>query len=330
MRFESGWYLLLLILPFLIYFYHQRWFPISQGSLRFSDLSLIQKRQKDWKTEWARYSPLLRLILLSFFIIALARPQTGQSYEEYLTEGIDIVMAIDASGSMMAEDFDPKNRLDVAKQKVIEFIKGRKGDRIGMVVFGEESFTLCPLTLDYAFLSKRVEELHIGVVPEEKTAIGMGIANALNRLRSSHAKSKIVILLTDGMNNAGKVDPIIAAEMAKALNVKIYTIGIGKEGITRIPVQNPLIGQTYAQIKTEIDEVTLQKIANTTGGLYFRATSEKALQEIYQTIDRLEKTKMEIKVYTDYREVFPYILWPVFLIFVLERILARSLLRKLP
>ncbi len=330
MRFESGWYLLLLVFPFLIYFCHQKWFSYTQSSLQYSNLTLIQKRQKDWKIECVRYSPILRLILLSFFIIALARPQTGQSYEEYLTEGIDIMMAIDASGSMMAEDFAPKNRLDVAKEKVIEFIKKRKADRIGMVVFGEESFTLCPLTLDYAFLSKRVQELRMGVVPEEKTAIGMGIVNALNRLRSSHAKAKIIILLTDGMNNAGKVDPLIAAEMAKALNVKIYTIGIGKEGITRIPVQNPLIGKTYAQMKTEIDEVTLQKIANATGGLYFRATSEKALQKIYQTIDKLEKTKIEIKVYTDYREIFPYILWPAFLIFVLERMLARGFLRKLP
>lgn len=330
MRFESPFYLLLLLILPLLYLYYRRFLHHSKAVLRYSQVGLLRQRKKDWKIAAVEYVFPVRLALLALLITALGRPQTGQSYEQYLTDGIDIVMAIDASGSMMAEDFAPKNRLEVAKEKAAEFIKGRKGDRIGMVVFGEESFTLCPLTLDYPFLLKRVNELHIGIVPEDKTAVGMALANALNRLRSSSAKSKVIILLTDGMNNTGKIDPLTAAEMAKTLKIKIYTIGIGKEGIVRIPVQNALVGQTYAQMKTEIDEATLQKIADNTGGLYFRADSERALQKIYKTIDGLEKTKVEVKVYTDYKEIFPYLLWPAFLLFLIERILARSVLRTLP
>jgi Ca-activated chloride channel family protein len=198
------------------------------------------------------------------------------------------------------------------------------------VVFGEESFTLCPLTSDYTILLKRIEELKLGIVPEDKTAIGMGLANSLNRIKASKAKSKVIILLTDGVNNAGKIDPLTAAEMANSLNVKIYTIGVGKEGWVRIPVQGPLMERTYVQMKTEIDEDTLREISERTGGLYFRASSEEALGEIYQKIDALEKTHVEVKIYAEYRELFPYLLWPVLIFFLIEGISTRSWLRVLP
>ena len=330
MRLESPLYLFLLLLLPLISLFHKKWSRFSKVTLRYSNINLLRYDRWDWKAFLAKYSLAIRLFLTGLMIFALARPQAGESYEDYLTEGIDIVLAIDASGSMRAEDFAPKNRLEVAKEKAKEFIKGRKGDRIGVIVFGEESFTLCPLTLDYSFLLKRIDELHIGTVPEAKTAIGMALANGLNRLRSSKEKSKVIILLTDGMNNAGKIDPLTAAEIARTLSVRIYTIGIGKEGFVRIPVQDPFMGQTYARMKTEIDEDTLQKIADKTGGHFFRATSEEALQKIYETIDEMEKTHIQVRVYTDYRELFPYLLWPAFLLLLLERVSARTWLRVLP
>jgi len=263
-------------------------------------------------------------------ILALARPQAGLSYQEYITEGLDIMLVVDASGSMMAEDFAPKNRLEVAKERMTEFVQGRKGDRIGVVVFGEESFTLCPLTADYIFLIKRIKDLNIGIVPEDKTGIGVGLMNALNRLKESKAKTKVIILLTDGVNNTGNIEPLTAAEVARTVGIKVYTIGVGKDGVVRIPVRHPVLGKQYAQMQTDIDEETLLAIAEKTGGLYFRATTENALQNIYQTIDKMEKTKIETKIYTDYRELFPLLLWPAFFLLFLERIAARTFLRMLP
>lgn len=329
MRFESSFYLLLvLILPLFILKWRLR--VRSDPSFRYSDLTRVRARARSWGEAVLRALFPLRIFLLAMMVLALARPQDGESYEDYLTQGIDIMLAVDASGSMRAEDFYPKNRLEVSKEKMKEFIRGRRGDRIGMVVFGEEAFTLCPLTLDDDFLLKRVEALKLGMVPEEKTAIGTALATSLARLRDSQAKSKVIILLTDGMNNAGKVDPATAAEMAKALNVKIHTIGIGKEGYARVPVRDPMMGVSYARMKTEIDENTLREISGQTGGLYFRAESEEGLSEIYKTIDQMEKTSVEVKVYADYRELFPYLLWPAFLLFLLERLLARTALRVLP
>jgi Ca-activated chloride channel family protein len=330
LRFESPYYLFLLLLLAVIYLLRDKTFGSAKGTLRHSNLRMFEHAPSNVKTWIVKHVFLLRLLLMGMVIFALARPQVGQSFENYLTEGIDIILAIDASGSMRAEDFAPKNRLEVAKEKVREFIKNREGDRIGMVVFGEESFTLCPLTSDYLFLLKRIDELHLGVVPEDKTAIGMGLANSLNRLKTSKAKSKIIILLTDGVNNAGKIHPLTAAQMAKSLNVKIYTIGIGKEGWVQMPVEHPLMGKTYIQMKTEIDEETLHNIAEQTGGLYFRASSEEALKEIYHKIDRMEKTKSQVKIYAEYREFFPYLMWPVFFLLFIERILARIWLRVLP
>jgi Ca-activated chloride channel family protein len=321
--------LLFFLLP-LIYLFRHKFIGNLKGVFSYSSLNIIGQSPRNWKTWLAEHIFKFRLFLLGLMMLALARPQAGQSYENYQTEGIDIILAIDASGSMRAEDFVPKNRLEVAKEKVIEFVKNRKGDRIGMVVFGEESFTLCPLTSDYSFLLKRIEELKLGIVPEDKTAIGMGLANSLNRIKTSKAKSKVIILLTDGVNNAGKIDPLTAAEMAKSFNVKIYTIGVGKEGWVRVPIQDPLMGRTYAQMKTEIDENTLREIAERTGGLYFRASSEEALGEIYQKIDAMEKTHVEVKIYAEYKELFPYLLWPVLILFLIERISTRTWLRVLP
>ncbi|MBI1883643.1 MAG: VWA domain-containing protein [Chlamydiae bacterium] len=329
MRLESPFYLLLFLVLGLFYFLYHKFSQKSHASLKCSLVSTLPKKS-DWKTRIFQKSFFLRLLALALLIMGLSRPQSGESYEEYLTEGIDIILTLDASGSMLAEDFSPKNRLEVAKEKMTEFIRVRKADRIGLVVFGEDSFTLCPMTSDNTFLLNRVQELKVGMVPEDKTAMGLGLANALNRLRESHAKSRVIVLLTDGMNNAGKIDPLTAAQLAKALNVKVYTIGIGKEGFVRIPVQDPFGRKTYAKMKTEIDEDTLKKISQETGGLYFRATSEDALEKIYKTINDMEKTEIKTKIYTDYHELFLIFVWLGLLIFLIERIAARTWLRVLP
>ena len=331
MRLESPLYLILFLFLVFIYFLQKKLSRYYQPTLRFSKIeNELIKTSRDWKIKAVKVLLVIRWISYGLIIIALARPQSGLSYQEYITEGLDIMLVVDASGSMMAEDFAPKNRLEVAKERMMAFIQGRKGDRMGVVVFGEESFTLCPLTTDYDFLTKRIEDLSIGIVPEDKTGIGMGLINALNRLKKSEAKTKIIILLTDGMNNTGNIEPLTAAEIAKTLNIKIYTIGVGKDGIVRIPVQHRVLGKQYAQMKTDIDEKTLLEIAEKTGGMYFRATTENALRSIYQTIDKMEKTKIETKIYTDYKEFFPFLLWPAFFLLFLERISARTFLRVLP
>jgi Ca-activated chloride channel family protein len=331
MRLESPLFLILFFFLFLIYFLQKRFSKQYQTPLRFSKMeSAMVNTSGDWKIRAVKVLPAARWISYGLIVVALARPQSGLSYQEYITEGLDIMLLVDASGSMMAEDFAPKNRLEVAKERMVEFIQERKGDRIGVVVFGEESFTLCPLTTDYMFLRKRIEDLNIGIVPEEKTGIGIGLMNALNRLKKSDAKTKIIILLTDGVNNTGNIEPLTAAEVSKTMGIKVYTIGVGKDGIVRIPVQHPVLGKQYAQMKTDIDEKTLLEIAEKTGGLYFRATTENALQSIYRTIDKMEKTKIETKIYTDYKELFPFLLWPAFLLLFFERVSARTFLRVLP
>ncbi|MBI1870435.1 MAG: VWA domain-containing protein [Chlamydiae bacterium] len=330
MRLESPWFLFLFLILPCLYFYQKKWGKHLKAALFYSDVRGIQGGLSHWKVKLVKGALIWKGLAVVLVIVALARPQSGESYEEYSTEGIDLMLAIDVSGSMLAEDFHPKNRVEVAKERAKEFIKSRRGDRMGVLVFGEDSFTLCPLTSDDSFLLKRVDEIKVGIVPEEKTAMGMGIVNGLNRLRRSSGKSKVMILLTDGVNNAGKIDPLTATEMAKALGVKIYTIGIGREGLVPVPINDPMLGRTYAQMKTEIDEEVLKKIADRTGGLYFRATSEEALKKIYEKINTMEKTESKTKIYTNYRELFPLFLWPALVIFLVDRLSARSWLRVLP
>jgi Ca-activated chloride channel family protein len=263
-------------------------------------------------------------------IVAFARPQSGSKMRETTTEGVDIILALDVSSSMLAEDFKPKNRLVAAKSVASDFISGRQNDRIGLVIFAGESFTQCPLTLDYGVLMTLLEQTKVADKEWDGTAIGMGIVNAVNRLRDSKAKSKVIILLTDGVNNRGEVDPVTASNIAAALNIKIYTIGAGTRGTALYPIDDPYLGRQYRPIPVEIDEDVLRKIAANTGAQYFRATNTEKLAEIYDEIGELEKTKIEVKEFTRYDEYFGYFLAAGLFFLLMEIIFAHTYFRKIP
>jgi Ca-activated chloride channel family protein len=328
-RFANPEFLLLfLIIPALIYWYIRQQ-QSSSGTLRYSNLGIVKSVKKSPLKKYRHVLFVLRVVVIILLIVSFARPQSGSTEEEILTEGIDIILAMDISSSMLAEDFKPKNRLEAAKAVAEEFVKGRKNDRIGMVVFAAKSFTQCPLTLDYGILLRFMEEIKIGMI-EDGTAIGMAIANCTNRLRDSKAKSKVVILLTDGRNNRGEIDPITAAKLAKAFKIRIYTIGAGKRGDALYPVDDPIFGKRYVRMPVQIDEELLRNIAQITGGQYFRATDETSLEKIYQEIGEMEKTKIEVKEYTRYKELFLNYLLVAFAILVVEIVLSNTQFRKLP
>jgi Ca-activated chloride channel family protein len=249
----------------------------------------------------------LRNLLLAGLIVAVARPRTGARAETVTSQGINIILAIDLSSSMLSEDFQPENRLEVAKAKVKQFILGRRNDRIGLVAFAGEALTQVPLTVDYPVLLAAVDNLQAGQL-EDGTAIGTAIATAANRLRDAPGKSKVLILLTDGVNNRGSIDPRTAAQAAAAVGVKIYTIGVGSEGMAPVPVGRGLMGLRYEYRPVEIDEALLQDVARTTGGRYFRAVDAAALQRIYQQIDQLEREPVHARTYVRYTELFR---WPL-------------------
>ena len=302
---------------------------MREASIVFSDISIPKNIRPGFRVKYKRAPMILRMAAIFIFILALARPQAGQKEEEIITEGIDIMLTLDISGSMKAEDFAPQNRLGAAKDVLREFIKSRHNDRIGLVVFSRFSFTQCPLTLDYSALIELLDKVDIGMI-EDGTAIGMAITNAVNRLRDSNVKSKIIILLTDGINNAGKIDPLTASNAAKALGIKIYTVGAGKPGGAMYPVDDPIFGKRYVHMDTEIDEELLKNIANETGGLYFRAKDKEGLRGIYNTIGKLEKTKIETKEYANYTELAGFFILPGFMLLLLEVILAHTLFAKIP
>jgi Ca-activated chloride channel family protein len=273
--------------------------------------------------------PLLRALALAVLIFALAGPQLGSTKVRRQTEGVDIVLALDISGSMRALDFAPGSRLDAAKEVARQFVEGRRGDRIGLVVFASNSYTQCPLTTDYAVLQQLLDQVRIGDIADG-TAIGMAIGNALNRLRDAPGQSRVIILLTDGMNNTGVLDPATAAQLARDLKVRIHTIGAGSKGRVPYPFEDPRGGEVVRMIEVDMDEASLQSIAETTGGLYFRATDRESLLRIYERIDALEKTRVETEEYVEYREIGPYLLWPALLLLALELGLGLSWLRRLP
>ncbi len=316
------------VIPVLVWDYLRRG-KKREASITFSDISIAKDIRPGFRVRYRHAPMILRMIAIVVFIIAIARPQAGEKEEEIITEGIDIMLTLDTSSSMRAEDFKPQNRLGAAKQVIEEFISSRKNDRIGLVVFSRHSFTQCPLTLDYGVLLDLLGKIDIGMI-EDGTAIGTAIANSVNRLRDSEAKSKIIILLTDGINNAGKIDPLTAAKTAKALGVKIYAIGAGKPGKAPYPVDDPIFGKRYVHMETEIDEVLLDQVADGTEGMYFRAKDEKGLKEIYETIGKLEKTKVETKEYANYTELAGGFLLLGFIIFLMEIILANTVFRKMP
>jgi len=269
----------------------------------------------------------LRLIAISLLIMALARPQSSDAWEDSSTQGIDIVMALDLSSSMLARDFEP-NRLDASKNLAMEFITGRPNDRIGLVVFAGESFTQCPLTTDHAVVLNLFKDIKSGLV-EDGTAIGMGLATSITRLKDSKAKSKVVILLTDGVNNAGEISPMTAAEIALTYNIRIYTIGVGSKGTAPYPVQTPF-GIRYQNMKVEIDEDVLQQVAESSGGEYFRATDNNKLREIYTRIDEMEKSKMEVKKYRKKNEEFVSFLLLALGVLLMEVVTRYTVLRSIP
>ena len=310
------------------------WFQLRRrrfktAAVKFSDIRIVSRAARTGRYRFRMILPILRILGVVLLIMAFARPRSGTEIEDITSEGVDIMLCLDVSSSMQAEDFKPYNRLYVAKEEIKKFVNKRQNDRIGLVVFARNSFTQCPLTVDYGVLLRFVDQIDFGVV-EDGTAIGMAIANAVNRLRDSEAKSKIIILLTDGDNNAGEIDPITAANLATAFGIKIYTIGAGKPGNAMFPVQDPIFGKRYVYQPTRINEEDLKKIAEITGGQYFRARSGEELDEIYSTIDQMEKTKIEVSRHTQYTELFHYFTLAGLALVMLELVLAGSIFRKLP
>ncbi|RKX17594.1 MAG: aerotolerance regulator BatA, partial [Candidatus Zixiibacteriota bacterium] len=269
---------------------------------------------------------IFSLLAITILIIVLARPHSSNSWKNISTKGIDIILDMDISGSMLAQDFKP-DRLEAAKEVATEFINGRPNDRIGLVVFSGESFTQCPLTTDHASVINLMKDIKSGMI-EDGTAIGEGLANGISRLKDSPAKSKVLILLTDGVNNMGSIDPYTAAEIAKTFNIRVYTIGIGSLGTAPYPVQTPF-GMQYQQMKVEIDEGLLQKISDETGGKYFRATNKQKLEDIYKEIDKLEKSKIKVKEYRKKND--EYLWWGIvaILLLILEGILRYTVFKSI-
>lgn len=328
-RFEDPWNLaLLLLIP--LWLFVQRRQP--KGTLLFSGLKTLKDVPRKG-TVLAKGGPLLlRAAALFLMIVALARPQSGRTSTEVLTEGIDILLTLDTSGSMEALDFEIEgrriNRLAVVKNVVAKFIQGREHDRMGMVVFAGNAYTQCPLTLDREVLLTLLDRVEIGPAGDG-TAIGSALATAVKRLKDSNAKSKVVILLTDGRNNTGKIDPETAAKLAKSYNIKVYCIGAGTKGPAPFLVDS-FFGKRYVYQDVDIDEETLKMIAETTGGKYFRATDTKGLKAIYDKIDTMEKTKVEVKKYSEYTEEFSWFLVPGLFFLGLEVILGNTLWRRIP
>ena len=331
MTFQEPFALLsLMAIPLLIYFHFR---GTQRGSLRFSSIGSFRAIRPTW-TNWGREGLLfLRCIVILLIAIGLARPQKGVEESKLVGEGIDIVLVIDVSGSMRAEDFqiagESYNRLHVVKAVVKDFIKGRSNDRIGIVVFAGRPYTLCPLTLDYGWLIQNLDRAKIGML-EDGTAIGTAIATGCNRLRESSADSKVLILLTDGRNNTGRISPETAANLAKTLNVKIYTIGAGTKGMAPYPSRDLFGNKIYQPVKIEIDDESLTQVAQETGGRYFRATDTENLRQIYDDIDKMEKTEIETPQYLEYKEFYPYFLIPALIGFLAELALANTRLRRLP
>lgn len=328
-KFASPIFLILLFLVPLYLFWYFRKTKGQRASIRYSDLNLVRRLRPSTTLKLRHSLVVLRALGLSLLILALARPQSGRKSIDVETEGVDIMLVLDISGSMRAEDFKPHNRLYAAKGVIRDFIADRTSDRIGLVVFSRQSFTQCPLTLDYGVLLSFLEQVDFGMI-EDGTAIGLSIANAVNRLKDSNAKSKVIILLTDGVNNAGEIDPLTAAQLARTFDIKIYAIGAGKPGVALYPVDDPLFGRRYVPLQVQLDEESLRKIASTTEGRYFRAKDTEGLKRIYEEISALEKTEIKVKEYMQFSELFGYFALYGFLFLCLELILANSKFRRIP
>lgn len=317
---------LLLIVPGLGYWYWKKR-DSSSPNFTYSSLQIFGRVPKTLKEKIAHLPAWLKIAAVAFFIIAAARPQSFSSGENFYAEGIDIAMVLDISGSMLAEDFKP-NRVEAAKKVIDDFIAGRTNDKIGLVIFSGESFTQCPLTIDYNVLRNLLKEIKTGMI-EDGTAIGNAIANGVNRLKNSKAKSKVMILLTDGVNNRGEIDPLTAAQIAQKFGIRIYTVGVGTIGEAPYPFQTPF-GIRYQMVPVEIDENILKQISGITGGKYFRATDNRKLVQIYEEIDRLEKTRVEVTSYRNAKELFYNWAFIGLFLLIADIGLSRTYLRKLP
>lgn len=328
MEFESpGYlYLLLVLVPMIAWYVWKR--KSTTASLRVSSTDAFLSVPKSYKYYILHLPFLLRVASLALLIVALARPQITNNKVDKNVEGIDIVMAMDISKSMIAQDLKP-DRLEAAKRVGAEFVASRPNDNIGVVVFSGVSFTLTPLTTDKAAIVSMMNTINSDMVDVGGTAIGMGLANAVNRIKDSQSKSKVIILLTDGSNNAGEIDPLTAAELAKAFGIRVYTIGVGTKGVAPFPVQTPF-GIRMEMMQVDIDEATLKQISQATDGVYFRATDNKSLANIYKEIDKLEKTKILVEEYTSRSE--EYLPWVIgaFILLLCEILLRLTVLRHNP
>ncbi|MBI2870305.1 MAG: VWA domain-containing protein [Candidatus Omnitrophica bacterium] len=330
MRFANPQFFWLLFLILTMALVYVRKEGRARARLVFSSLGFFKDQPVQGMVRARHLVLVLRLFAIAFLVAAIARPQEEHRTRDIETYGVDIMLAIDASGSMQAEDFEPENRLGAAKAEARKFILGREHDRMGLVVFAGESYTQCPLTLDYDVLIDYLNRIEIGMI-EDGTAIGLAITNAVSRLEHSDAKSRVIVLLTDGVSNAGQIDPLTAAQVARSYGIKIYTIGAGQPGaLAPFPVEDPVFGKRYVRIETEMDEKTLKEIADTTGGAYFRAKDEESLAQVFQTINDLEKSRIVATDYVEYSERFGIFVFPALASLGLELVLSRSRFRTLP
>ena len=331
MRLADPWLLALVALVPLVALAGRR--AARSVAVRFPTLATLRAVAPAGAAHRRAVLGLLRAAALTLLVVALARPQAGRATTALHREGVDVVLAVDVSGSMLAEDFTlggkRASRLDAVKAVVREFVAARPEDRIGLVLFSARPYTQCPLTLDHGWLLQNLDRARVGMI-EDGTAVGSALASAVNRLRASTAKSKFVVLLTDGQQNAGTITPETAAEAAAALGVKVYTVGAGTRGLAPYPVQDMFGGTVYRPMRVDIDEDALQKVAAKTGARYFRATDTKTLSDVYAEIDRNEKTKFEAPEYVDYRELYPWLVWPALGLVLAEVGLGETVLRKLP
>jgi Ca-activated chloride channel family protein len=334
MTFAHPFYLLLLLLLPLL-----AWLKGRRGrapAFLYSSLKLVEGLTRARRSRAGTFLSALRWLSLAFLIVALAQPRLTKSTTTIKSSGVDIAVAFDLYGSMLSEDFVVKggrvNRFNMARSVLKQFIDERPADRIGLAVFASQAYIATPLTLDHEFLQENLDRLEIGAISQNQTAIGDGLGTAVNRLRDLKSKSKIVILMTDGVNNAGKLNPLLAADAAAALGIKVYTIGIGKQGTAPMPAgRNPYTGQmTYQNVPVDVDEETLEKIAGTTGGKYYRADNAEKFRQIYAEIDRLEKTEATVNKYAEFKELFPWFLSAGFLLLLLELVLGQTVFRRLP
>ncbi|MGL4520305.1 MAG: vWA domain-containing protein [Phocaeicola sp.] len=323
-------FLLVLLLPYIAWYVLKR--KKTEPTLQVATTRMYMRAPKSWKIHLLHAPFVLRIVALIMVIMVLARPQSTNHWQNSEIEGIDIMLAVDVSTSMLAEDLKP-NRLEAAKQVASEFINGRPNDNIGLTIFAGESFTQCPLTVDHAVLMNLFQSIKCDIAQkgliEDGTAIGMGIANAVTRLKDSKAKSKVIILLTDGSNNRGDLSPLTAAEIAQQFGVRVYTIGVGTNGTAPYPMPT-YAGVQYVNVPVEIDEKTLTEIAHTTNGNYFRATSNEKLKEVYAEIDKLERTKLNVKEFSKKEETYQIYALLALLCILLDIVIRNSVLKKIP